>query len=775
MNMLNRLITLYSGGTAVVRFAPIVLLLSLFGCGGSASQNIVVLSRAATPTFSPSGGSYTGTQTVTITSSTPGAIICWNTTGAPATNGLGTGCTTSTSLKNGGSITVSTSETVYAVAGTSTLSDSSVGSAAYTITSAIGHAATPTFSPGAGTYTGTQTVTLTSATSGAQICWNVTGSPATNGLGTGCTTGDAIANGGSVRVLTSETVYAVAGTANLSDSPVASAAYTINFTTNFTTTIAAVDAPVASGANNYAAFEEIIATPNPLLTEQEISINAGTTTGGNGEIYLDTESGTGVCSPTIDYTSAPYNAGGLDGIVAQYKTSFLFQVASEGDISNVTNYCVWSQAHANASALTWTASTAYIPGEYINVDGTFWQLQAGCYSGSGYSNTCTTGASEPNTCFGTAGPCTDGTVSWVKIGANAPVQDGFCGSAHACISSGDSSSCYAKNGNAAIVINANSLGPCTLAELYQAEPIGYELPVRNWEFQIMSSFISHYNGNSNVDYMRAGSPAGGEFSVAGDLVPVAPWGNGATNKAQFRAQWISWVNKFDAQIMSYSPTFRIISDMNCVGNPEDCSYADQEALAAYNNGLQGIGNQDYNINDMNNLGLTGTTGSHPCAFNSGNANPLVANSGCTQGDWAYNFAQFPSMAHQLQSYSSGTTPEYCPVPSADSAAGPIAGLPSGSPYCSTGTPGLLPSLTKLCNTGTGSPNVKICVNILEMHTGFSSAADPIWTTPVSDTLLALSADYGSTVGAIPDYVLFHAAYAEAFCTYLGLSDCATTY
>ena len=45
-----------------------------------------VLSPAATPTFSPVAGDYGSTQSVTISAST-GPTICYNTTGAPATNG----------------------------------------------------------------------------------------------------------------------------------------------------------------------------------------------------------------------------------------------------------------------------------------------------------------------------------------------------------------------------------------------------------------------------------------------------------------------------------------------------------------------------------------------------------------------------------------------------------------------------------------------------------------------------------------------------------------
>jgi hypothetical protein len=85
--------------------------------------------RSGTPSFSPGAGTYTGTQSVTI-SATGGSVICYNTTGSPATNGS-TGCTTGTLYT--GAVSVSTSETLYAVSGGTGYTDSSVGSAAYTI------------------------------------------------------------------------------------------------------------------------------------------------------------------------------------------------------------------------------------------------------------------------------------------------------------------------------------------------------------------------------------------------------------------------------------------------------------------------------------------------------------------------------------------------------------------------------------------------------------------------------------------------------------------
>jgi hypothetical protein len=61
-------------------------------------------------------------------------VICWNTTGSPATNGAA-GCTAGTLYT--GPVAVATSETLYAVAGGTGYLDSSIGSAAYVITPSV--------------------------------------------------------------------------------------------------------------------------------------------------------------------------------------------------------------------------------------------------------------------------------------------------------------------------------------------------------------------------------------------------------------------------------------------------------------------------------------------------------------------------------------------------------------------------------------------------------------------------------------------------------------
>ena len=81
---------------------------------------------AATPTFSPGSGTYSSTQSVTISTATSGcgSYIYWSTVHNPPTTGD----------NHGTAVTVSSSETVYAkVIGCPGYLDSSVGDAIYTI------------------------------------------------------------------------------------------------------------------------------------------------------------------------------------------------------------------------------------------------------------------------------------------------------------------------------------------------------------------------------------------------------------------------------------------------------------------------------------------------------------------------------------------------------------------------------------------------------------------------------------------------------------------
>ena len=120
--------------------------------------------QAAAPTFTPAGGTYTEPQQVTISSTAEGASIYYTTDG--------TAPTTSSALYTG-AITVSSSQTIKAIAVKSGMTDSAVASATYTIGggnpggSAVGH-----FTASATLSGSTLTVTLVPDSSG-DTCTNL--------------------------------------------------------------------------------------------------------------------------------------------------------------------------------------------------------------------------------------------------------------------------------------------------------------------------------------------------------------------------------------------------------------------------------------------------------------------------------------------------------------------------------------------------------------------------------------------------------------------------
>lgn len=93
----------------------------------------VTLPNVATPTASPAAGTYSGAQTVAITSATSGTTLCVTTNGATPTAPTAGTCGVGTTLANGGTIVVSASETVQALGTLSGDNNSAVASFAYTI------------------------------------------------------------------------------------------------------------------------------------------------------------------------------------------------------------------------------------------------------------------------------------------------------------------------------------------------------------------------------------------------------------------------------------------------------------------------------------------------------------------------------------------------------------------------------------------------------------------------------------------------------------------
>jgi len=163
---------------------------------------------AAQPVMTPAGGTYSTTQNVSITT-TSNAAIYYTTDGSTP------------SVANGslysGPVAVTRSETLKAVATGNGWADSPPAIAAYTIN---GPVATPTFAPVAGTYSSTQTVTISTSTPGATIRYTTNGDTPNSTTGTVYTA--------PISVTSNQTIQAIAYENAWLDSLVASAAYTIN-------------------------------------------------------------------------------------------------------------------------------------------------------------------------------------------------------------------------------------------------------------------------------------------------------------------------------------------------------------------------------------------------------------------------------------------------------------------------------------------------------------------------------------------------------------------
>ncbi len=125
--------------------------------------------QAAPPTFSEGTGTYTGTQSITLSDTTSGVTIYYAINATPTTS--------STKYAAGNPISVSSSETIEAMAVGNGYAQSTVASATYTIGS---QATPPTFSEGTGTYTGTQSIKLSDTTPGATIYYAINSAPTTS-------------------------------------------------------------------------------------------------------------------------------------------------------------------------------------------------------------------------------------------------------------------------------------------------------------------------------------------------------------------------------------------------------------------------------------------------------------------------------------------------------------------------------------------------------------------------------------------------------------------
>jgi len=129
-----------------------------------ATATYVITGTVATPAFSPEAGTYYEPQTVSITCTTPGALIHYTTNGS---------IPTATSPLYTVPITISASTTLRAKAFKTNWTTSDLATAAYNIT---GFVAAPTFNPPPGDYEEAIDVVMSCSTPSAQIRYTTDGS-----------------------------------------------------------------------------------------------------------------------------------------------------------------------------------------------------------------------------------------------------------------------------------------------------------------------------------------------------------------------------------------------------------------------------------------------------------------------------------------------------------------------------------------------------------------------------------------------------------------------
>ncbi len=184
---------------------------------------VIVSGQTAAPTFSPGAGTYPSPPSVTIATTDTAATIRYTTDGTNPTSTTGTIVS--------GPIVVSATAELRAIAIAPVKSPSAVVTAAYVISLPTETVAAPVFSSGAGTYNNDVSVTMSSATASAVICYTTDGTaPACTPSGT-CQVGSTIYSGAvptnsSITLSTlSATVKAVACKAGSNPSAVTSAIY----------------------------------------------------------------------------------------------------------------------------------------------------------------------------------------------------------------------------------------------------------------------------------------------------------------------------------------------------------------------------------------------------------------------------------------------------------------------------------------------------------------------------------------------------------------------
>jgi hypothetical protein len=301
-----------------------------------------------TPTFSPVPGTYAGPQTVTISSATPGALIRYTTDGSTPTAYSGT--------FYAGPVSIGSTSTINAIAYHPGLTNSAIASASYTIGPGEGQTAAPVFTPGGGTYTVAQNVSISSTTGGASFRYT------TDGITTPTETVGAIYSG-PVSISSTTVLQAVAFKSGMTDSTVTSETYTITIagpppTFNFE---AASMSPVGTGATVSTSSDPnvsggLLEFLNSTAAGQSMTLTTPSMPAGTYQVQFRYKTNTSRAqhNVVIDGTQ-------VGGMIDQYATTPTYLTATLGNVTFAT-------AGTHKIVLTVTGKDSAATHFYISAD-----------------------------------------------------------------------------------------------------------------------------------------------------------------------------------------------------------------------------------------------------------------------------------------------------------------------------------------------------------------------------------------------------------------------
>jgi hypothetical protein len=265
-------------------------------------------------------------------------------------------------LSNGGSVSISATSSLEAIAYETGLADNTVTTGLYTI--GTSQVAAPTFSPAAGTYTSAQTVTISTTTGGASIRYTTDGVTApTETVGT--------LYSGPVPVSVTTTLKAIAYKSGFSDSKVATGIYTI--TTNRSLTGSSGNgfhalALTSAQTGTFTATFDATPTVSPENAVVGLSKGAATAYGNlsciarfNPSGDIDAYNGTAYGASTIPYSANVSYHFRLVVNVPAHTYSVYVTPAGGSELTVGVNYAFRSTANTVTSLDTWNLDVDATP------------------------------------------------------------------------------------------------------------------------------------------------------------------------------------------------------------------------------------------------------------------------------------------------------------------------------------------------------------------------------------------------------------------------------